>query len=59
MMIKDEIFITTYQCQRTLHIYKPDDLKDGEKLPVLYIFDGHNPYCDNEATFGKCRSIKD
>ena len=28
MIIKEEVYITPYQCHRTLHIYKPDDLKE-------------------------------
>ena len=59
MIIKEEVYITPYQCHRTLHIYKPDDLKEDEKLPVLYMFDGHNLYYDNEATYGKSWGIKD
>ena len=59
MIIKEEVYITPYQCHRTLHIYKPDDLKEDEKLPVLYMFDGHNLYYDSEATYGKSWGIKD
>lgn len=58
MIKKDTIHITPYNCDRTLHIYIPDDLKEGEKLPVLYMFDGHNLFSDSEATYGKSWGMK-
>lgn len=59
MIIKDEIYIKPFNLTRTLHIYMPDHLEENEKLPVLYMFDGHNLYYDNEATYGKSWGIKD
>lgn len=39
---------------RTLHIYLPDNYEtSGERYPVMYFFDGHNLYRDEDATYGK------
>ena len=37
---------------RPLHIYVPD-LAEGERVPVMYFFDGHNLFLDEDATYGK------
>ena len=59
-MIKQEtVQITPFKCDRTLHIYIPDDLQSWEKLPVLYMFDGHNLFNDSEATYGNSWGMKD
>lgn len=39
---------------RKVYLYLPDSYKKGEKrYPVLYMFDGHNVFFDEDATFGK------
>ncbi len=40
---------------RRLYVYTPDALKQDEnmRLPVLYMFDGHNVFYDTHATYGK------
>lgn len=44
---------------RTLHIYLPDNYYDtDEHYPVMYFFDGHNLYFDEDATYGTCWGIK-
>lgn len=58
MIKKESVHITPYNCDRMLHIYLPDDIKEGEKLPVLYMFDGHNLFFDSEATYGKSWGMK-
>ncbi len=59
MIIKDNVYITPYDLDRTLHIYLPDDLREEERLPVLYMFDGHNLFFDEEATYGKSWGLKE
>ena len=59
MIIKEEVWITPYQLPRMLHIYLPDDLQEDEKLPVLYMFDGHNLFYDEDATYGVSWGLKD
>lgn len=44
---------------RILHVYLPDDYEwSGEKYPVLYMFDGHNIFVDQDATYGKSWGMK-
>ena len=59
MIIKEEITISIYNTKRLLHIYLPDDLKDGERLGVIYMFDGHNLFLDEDATYGVSWGLKD
>ena len=59
MVLKHEIFIKPFGLNRLLHIYVPDNIKEGERFPVMYMFDGHNLFFDSEATYGKSWGIKD
>lgn len=45
--------------KRFAYVYIPDGYKDGERYPVMYMFDGHNLFSDEEATYGKCWGMKD
>ncbi len=40
---------------RRAYVYLPDDYyeDEGRRYPVMYMFDGHNLFYDEEATFGK------
>ncbi|MBR3311050.1 MAG: alpha/beta hydrolase [Solobacterium sp.] len=45
---------------RTIYVYLPDSyFRTKKKYPVLYMFDGHNLFDDETATYGKCWGIKD
>lgn len=59
MVLKETVYIDTLGCDRTLHIYLPDDLAEGARIPVLYMFDGHNLFYDWDAAYGKSWGIKD
>ena len=59
MVLKHEIFIEPFDLNRLLHIYIPDNIKEGERFPVMYMFDGHNLFFDSDATYGKSWGIKD
>lgn len=40
--------------ERRVYLYLPDSYQEGEKhYPVMYMFDGHNVFFDEDATFGK------
>ena len=41
--------------ERRAYVYVPDRFEDGsdERFPVLYMFDGHNLFYDEDATYGK------
>ena len=59
MIIKEQIDLSCFNTTRMLHIYLPDDRQEGEKFPVLYMFDGHNLFYDQDATYGKSWGLKD
>ncbi|MCI5773055.1 MAG: alpha/beta hydrolase-fold protein [Erysipelotrichaceae bacterium] len=59
MIIKEEVWIEPFALSRMLHIYLPDDLEEDERLPVLYMFDGHNLFYDEDATYGNCWGLLD
>jgi len=42
------------EMERWAYIYLPDDWQTaGKRYPVLYMFDGHNVFFDEDATYGK------
>lgn len=41
----------TGDTERRAYVYLPDD--PGRRCPVLYMFDGHNVFFDEHATYGK------
>ena len=60
MIFKKEVWITPYQMNRRLHIYVPQRaMEEGRRCPVLYMFDRHNLFEDQEATYGKSWGLKD
>ena len=51
--------ITPYGLDRRVFIHLPDDWQtSGKKYPVIYMFDGHNLFFDETATFGTCWGLK-
>lgn len=58
MLLKDNILITPLGLERTLHIYLPDSYHPTKKYGVIYMFDGHNLFVDEDATYGKSWGIK-
>lgn len=58
MIIKEQLLIDFLEEERTIHIYIPDNIENNEKLPVIYMFDGHNLFYDADATYGKAWGIK-
>lgn len=62
MVIKREIVIPQLSGDKTrrLYIYLPEDYGNtDERYPVLYMFDGHNVFFDEDATFGKSWGMND
>lgn len=58
MVIKEKILITPYNALRTLHIYVPEHIDINNPPAVMYMFDGHNLFFDDDATYGKCWGLK-
>ncbi len=62
MVIKREIEILNLSGdkKRRLYVYLPEDYeKSADRYPVLYMFDGHNVFFDEDATFGKSWGMND
>ena len=54
MIIKKEFTFTAEKKPRPLHIYLPDNYESSnERYPVMYFFDGHNLFSNEDATYGK------
>ena len=48
------------QGPRKIYVYLPNDYDTSDRIyPVLYMFDGHNLFSDETATYGKCWGLKD
>ncbi len=47
--------------QRRVYVYIPDDNDEDtdQRYPVLYMFDGHNVFFDEDATYGKSWGLGD
>ena len=58
MIQKEKIFITPFQEYRTLHIYVPNDINKHKPIAVMYMFDGHNLFFDEDATYHKSWGLK-
>ena len=60
MVIKRDFIYTPKGKGRMLHIWLPDRYNEtDERYPVMYFFDGHNLYFDEDATFGKSWGLKE
>lgn len=60
MIVKRDFIYSPLGKNRPLHIYLPDDYEEsGLHYPVMYFFDGHNLFFDEDATYGKCWGLKE
>lgn len=62
MLLRETIAIPplTGDRERRVFYYLPEGYDSGEeRYPVLYMFDGHNLFCDEVATYGKCWGLMD
>ena len=60
MVIKENIWYGPAGEERTLHIYLPDNYNTtDERYPVMYFWDGHNLFFNEDATFGKSWGLKE
>ena len=54
MIIKKDVLFRPANKTRRLHIYLPESYSQGHELyPVMYFFDGHNLFSNEDATYGK------
>ena len=60
MIIKRDFLYTPKGKHRPLHIWLPDSYFDSTQFyPVMYFFDGHNLFTNEDATYGKSWGMKD
>ena len=60
MIVKRNFTYTLNGKNRPLHIYLPDNYdKSEDKYPVMYFFDGHNLFFNEDATYGKSWGMKE
>ena len=60
MIIKRPMYYPPGNSDRLLHIYLPDEYYSSEeRYPVMYFFDGHNLFFNEDATYGTCWGLKD
>ncbi len=60
MIKKFDVYMRPFKDMRTIHLYLPDDYDDTqERYPVVYMYDGHNLFYDQDATYGKSWGLKD
>ena len=60
MIIKRDFTYPLKNASRPLHIWLPDDYYDCfDYYPVMYFFDGHNLFLDEDATYGKSWGMKE
>lgn len=54
MIVWENAWYEPHQSARMLHVYLPDWYYDtAERFPVMYFFDGHNLFFDENATYGR------
>lgn len=60
MIQKLQTTITPFQLERTIHLYLPDDYENSvEHYPVMYMYDGHNLFSNQDATYGQSWGLSD
>lgn len=62
MVIRSKVKLPalTGEKERTAYVYLPVGYdENNDRYPVLYMFDGHNLFTDEEATFGKCWGLEE
>ncbi len=60
MIVKADFLYTPKGKNRPLHIWLPEDYGSSEeRYPVMYFFDGHNLFLDEDATYGKSWGLKE
>ncbi len=60
MIVKRDCIYSPKGKNRPLHIWLPDDYEtSGKRYPVMYFFDGHNLFFNEDATYGKSWGLKE
>lgn len=60
MILKFNVYARKFDRQMPIHLYLPDDYMEAHReYPVLYMFDGHNLFLDEDATYGTAWHLQD
>lgn len=60
MIVKKSCIYPPKGTDRPLHIWLPDNYYEtDERYPVMYFFDGHNLFSNEDATYGKSWGMKE
>ncbi|XJS10837.1 alpha/beta hydrolase [Aerococcaceae bacterium WGS1372] len=60
MIDKFDYYFPYKDTDKHIHVYLPDGALESETLyPVMYMYDGHNLFFDEEATYGTSWGLKD
>ena len=60
MVEKRDVLFTPAGSVRRLHIYLPEGYGESdERYPVMYFFDGHNLFSNEDATYGKSWGLRE
>ncbi len=60
MIVKRDFIYTPKGKNRPLHIWLPEDYhRTAQRYPVMYFFDGHNLFRDEDATYGKSWGLEE
>lgn len=60
MVVKRDVIYPPTKNSRTLHIWLPENYENSkEHYPVMYFFDGHNLFSNEDATYGKSWGLKE
>lgn len=60
MLIKRDFIYSPKGKNRPLHIWLPEDYAtSGKRYPVMYFFDGHNLFRNEDATYGKSWGLQE
>jgi len=60
MILKRDFIYPAKNANRPLHIWLPDGYNDClDRYPVMYFFDGHNLFLNEDATYGKSWGMKE
>ena len=60
MIEKFNTYITPFKLERRVQVYLPKGYYESdERYPVIYMFDGHNLFFNQDATYGKSWGLQE
>ena len=60
MVEKFNVYITPFRLNRRVEVYLPPNYyESNERYPVIYMYDGHNLFFNQDATYGKSWGLQE